>query len=264
MRKISPDLRRIDEAEGITGDLTTRGADATRVMRELCHDLIVPAATIKLLAEAASKDSGRDGVTPSYLKLISDEAAKISAICSHVLGRSHPRVSVQLYELIAQQIQSTRMMYETALEFEAEPVLAEVAPAIFTRVIGNLLVNACEAAGPAGLVRVALTRDRDGARICIDDSGPGFSAPRMEQTSYGLQIVWSLVLRSQGSVQMGVSDLGGVRVAVTFPGLAPAEPMAAPDPGPYPPMAAVRSGQVQAGQAARATEEGSFQVEQAS
>lgn len=212
-------LPRIEEMAAVSGGEFAEGAKAGRVLRELCHDLIVPAATIRMLADAAHQHDLPRRDVGRHLTLISAEAARISALCSHVLGRARPRGPVRLDELVVEQIRSLRTMYRTKLEYDADHVLAHLHPAIFVRVIGNLLANACQAAGPDGLVRLTLTGSGDMARVAVDDSGPGLTAPKYGQASYGLQIVCSLVLECQGSVRMDVSDLGGMRFTVEFPTL---------------------------------------------
>jgi signal transduction histidine kinase len=41
------------------------------------------------------------------------------------------------------------------------------------QVVVNLIVNAIDAVGDVGLIRVSAARDRDKAVICVEDDGPG-------------------------------------------------------------------------------------------
>lgn len=199
------------------GGLITDGTGVSRLLQEVCHDLIEPAATIKILAETAYADADPVHAARRCLRLISREAAMIADICGYVLGRTRPVGPVRLDQLAAQQVESARARYRTAVEIDSVPVSLPFQPAVFMRVIGNLLANACQAAGPDGLVRLAITLDGEWARFSVDDSGPGLPGRRSERTSFGLDIVWSLVLDCRGMVEMAVSDLGGLHVAVSFP-----------------------------------------------
>jgi signal transduction histidine kinase len=103
-------------------------------------------------------------------------------------------------------------------------------PGAIARVVVNLLVNAGEALGGAGRVRLRLAADGDGARLTVEDDGPGFSAealPRALEVSFttkptgtglGLPSVLAAARSVGGGAQIGRSDaLGGARVEVHFP-----------------------------------------------
>src|SRR5258707_8903594 len=61
--------------------VTITGSGELSSLRMLCHDLIEPAATIRLLARAASTDLASEPATQDRLRLIADEAAQIALIC---------------------------------------------------------------------------------------------------------------------------------------------------------------------------------------
>ncbi len=101
-------------------------------------------------------------------------------------------------------------------------------------VLGNLIDNAVDAAGPDGRVRVLL--GTEGARLClqVDDDGPGiptslhhqvfkagFSTKvpgdREHSRGIGLALVRRVVDRRDGEVVLGTGDLGGACVRVELP-----------------------------------------------
>lgn len=67
-------------------------------VRELCHDLLESAATIGVLAQAASAEAGPavavDSQLPSQLRLITAAAGQITAICAHVLDEFNPAAAL--------------------------------------------------------------------------------------------------------------------------------------------------------------------------
>ena len=86
------------------------------------------------------------------------------------------------------------------------------------RILGNILANACRAAGPSGRVRVIVDEAGDQARLAIADSGNGLGqAVPGGRAGLGLDIIGALALNYGGSVHLGVSDLGGLAVTVLLP-----------------------------------------------
>jgi signal transduction histidine kinase len=186
-------------------------------MRALCHDLIGPAATIDILVQAVYAEGNPDPAIRHRLQLISSEARRISEICRQVLDRPSRAGSVRLDFLTADLLESARSRYLTTIEAVTSPVTLLVHPAVVARILGNLLANACQAAGPDGLVRLQVTPDGEQACVTVADSGAGFGIGKIGRDSLGLEIIGALVLDCGGTVQMGTSDLGGVSVAVTLP-----------------------------------------------
>ncbi len=97
-------------------------------------------------------------------------------------------------------------------------------------IAGNLLENACKWA--RGRVRVSASRARDGRLvIVVEDDGPGLAADKRAEvlrrgarldesapgSGLGLSIVDELARAYRGSVTLGLSDLGGLKVDVVLP-----------------------------------------------
>lgn len=211
------------------------GEDAagTRQLRELAHDLILPAASIKLLANAACTESDLDAAVRDRLRLIANEAAMIAEICGQVLDRPRRLGPLRLDALAAEAVARAQLRYRGVIEGATSPVTVLVHPAVVVRILNNLLSNACQAAGPRGRVRVRVVPESAQARLSVEDSGEGLVETRSGRTALGLEIIGSLVLGYGGTVQMEVSDLGGLRVNVSFS--CPPQP----EPRPEPPGGAV-------------------------
>lgn len=96
-------------------------------------------------------------------------------------------------------------------------------------IAGNLLDNALK--WSHGEVRVSLGADSGGLALAVDDDGPGIAPDaraaalrrgmRLDETKpgtgFGLAIADELVALYGGSLVLGESDLGGLRVAVRLP-----------------------------------------------
>ncbi len=102
--------------------------------------------------------------------------------------------------------------------------------------LGNVLDNACKWC--KARVRLTASRNRQGSAgdaatfdICVEDDGPGLSAPqrariakrgvRLDETTpgsgLGLAIVSDLAASYRGQFELGASGLGGLKVTVTLP-----------------------------------------------
>ncbi len=215
------------------------GAIDLRTLRELCHDLSVPATSIKLLTQVAAAESDPGPAMLARLRQISEEASRIADICGYFLdlpgnaGAQPADAGVaDLHVLAAEAADSMRWRYSGVVSVTAEPATVAAHPVVVVRILTNLLDNACRAAGPGGRVEVTVRQEGEQARLVIADSGPGFGQAESGKASLGLSIVAAMVRRGGGSVRMGVSELGGIAVTVTLraaetdpeaPSLAPAK-----------------------------------------
>jgi signal transduction histidine kinase len=193
------------------------GAVEVRTLRELCHDLTMPATSIRLLVSAATREADPGPALRARLRQIADEASRIADICGHFLDPAHRTGPSDLRMLAADAADSARSRYPGIIDVVAEPVMAAAHPVDVVRILANLLDNACRAAGPEGRVRLAVERGEERALMIVADSGPGFGNGESGQASLGLGIVAALVRRNNGGLHMGTSDLGGLAVAVTLP-----------------------------------------------
>ena len=198
-----------------------RGQDGAavevRTLRELCHDLTMPATAIRLLASIAVKESDPDPSLKTRLLQIADEAARIADICGYFLDPSRSAGPADLRALAVDAADSARSRCSAAIDVVAERVMAAAHPVDVARILANLVDNACRAAGPEGRVRLVVEHAGDRARLVVANSGPGFGHGEPGRASLGLGIVAALVRRSEGVLRMGASDLGGLAVAVNLP-----------------------------------------------
>jgi signal transduction histidine kinase len=197
-------------------------------MRELCHDLIEPVASIKLLVKVACAESHPDPPVRERLRLIADEAGRIGDICGQILDQPRRSALLRLDVLAADAVASAQLRHNGLIEAVIDPVTLYVHPAIIIRILNNLLTNACRAAGAGGRVRVLVALQDGQGRLAVSDSGDGLGSRKEGRASLGLEIIGGLALGCGGTVQMGASDLGGLCVTVLLPCLPP--PYLAPGP----------------------------------
>jgi signal transduction histidine kinase len=206
-------------ADGL-GDLSAPGEGASGTtgssLRELCHDLIEPTATIRWLVRAAEAESG--GELRDRLEAIAAAAGQIAAICDDILDPplSCPRVRLDM--IAAEAVASAKVRYTGTIDVVSQPVTALVRTGDIIRILCNILTNACRAAGPDGRVAVEVAQSDGRARLTIADSGHGLADPGAGgRAGLGLAITGALVLKYDGSVHLSVSELGGLAVTVQVP-----------------------------------------------
>jgi signal transduction histidine kinase len=185
-------------------------------LRELCHDLIEPAATIRWLARAAEAESGEE--IRDRLEAIAVAAGQIAAICDDILDPPRCRPHVRLDKIAAEAAASARARYAGVIDVVSQPVTALVRNGDIIRILCNILANACRAAGPVGRITVEVDEADGQARLTIADSGHGLAGAAVSgRAGLGLEIIGALALKYGGSVHLGVSDLGGLAVTVQVP-----------------------------------------------
>jgi len=198
---------------------TGRGVSAAgpgAALRELCHDLIEPTATIRCLVHVAGAESGQD--LRNRLGTIGVVAGQIAAICEQILGPPQPCSGVRLDLLADDVAASARVRYDGVIDVISRPVVALARAGDIDRILFNVLTNACRAAGSVGRVRVQVDEADGYARLAVADSGCGFGRGNPGgQAGLGLEIIGALVLNYGGSVHLGVADLGGLVVTVRLP-----------------------------------------------
>jgi signal transduction histidine kinase len=108
------------------------------------------------------------------------------------------------------------LLYPGALAVQVEPALVIAHELDMSRLLGNLIDNACREAGPDGIVQLTVEIEDSWCVIRIGDSGAGF----VEKTTYagiGLALVAAIAVRLKGHVTVGGSPLGGALVTVHLP-----------------------------------------------
>jgi len=204
----------------VSGELSALGdvSSVTRgsSLREVCHDLIEPTATIRWLVRAAEAESGEE--LRDRLEAIAVAAGQIAAICDDILDPPRCRPRVRLDKIAAEAVASAGARYDGVIDIVSQPVTALIRTGDIMRILCNILANACRAAGPVGRITVEVNEADGQARLTIADSGDGLAGAAVAgRAGLGLEIIGALALKYGGSVHLGTSGLGGIAVTVQVP-----------------------------------------------
>jgi signal transduction histidine kinase len=219
----------------------------------IAHEIGTPLAVVRGRAEhmLERRTSGRDA---EDLRSVVGEIDRISSTIRQVLdfAREQPATMGQTdvgtaigraRELLEWRLASKRI----TLEVEASAALPPLAAAAdqLEQVLVNLLLNACDASKPGGVIRISAVIDETRAerlRIEVADHGSGIpphylnavfdpyftTKERGEGTGLGLAIVSQIVRSHRGEIALRSTVGRGTVVTLTWPLAAP-RPAANPE-----------------------------------
>src|ERR1700722_4575094 len=118
-------------ASGVVSSVTTGSS-----LRELCHDLVEPAATIRWLVRAAEAESGEE--LRDRLAAIAPAAGPLAAICDAILDPPQCRPRVRLDQIAAEAVASARARYTGVIDIVSQPVNALVRTGDIIRILCNI------------------------------------------------------------------------------------------------------------------------------
>jgi PAS domain S-box-containing protein len=234
------DQRRTEAALIATEKLAVAGRLAASIAHEI-HNPLDSVANLLFLLGSEDDPAKRS----EFLQLAQQELGRTMQISRTMLSLyREPKapIAVDLQELLdGVLLLLNRRLQQQGIEVErdfAEPLVVEGFPAELRQVFTNLIMNALEAAGKDGRIRIRLERSPAeelrgvGAIVEVADSGPGVpeaSAPNLFQpffstkgeqgTGLGLWVSMGIVQKHGGMIRIanGEDGLPGAHVRVYLP-----------------------------------------------
>ena len=174
------------------------------------------------------------------LTLVRDEIRRLEHILQDFLQFARPtplhltslKVSAVLEKVVAfMMTDAERREVTLECKLEGSPTIAGDQDQL-RQVFMNLALNALDAAGPRGRVRIGCdvpVAPLDPVRVHVDDSGPGvppemaerifepFFTTKAQGSGLGLPITNAIVSQHGGRIEVGKAPLGGARFTVVLP-----------------------------------------------
>jgi signal transduction histidine kinase len=200
---------------------TSPATSDTDGLREMCHDMRQPVASIIVLADAALTEPAIPSDVRVRLDLIREQAEWLGDLLQDLLepqgAKASNAKSQDLTRIACDVVQSEQATYRGDLRLQWSGGNASVrGNAIeLRRAVANLLSNATRAAGPDGTVVVELHRMEEHVVLTVDDDGPGFGLIR-RGVGLGLRGVARSLKSCGGHIEYGRSDLGGARAILVL------------------------------------------------
>ncbi|XXF76631.1 ATP-binding protein [Myxococcaceae bacterium GXIMD 01537] len=234
------DLRRANtrltqaQAELVAAErLATVGKLAAGVAHEVGNPLSGILGYLSLARMRASTPELRE-----YLDRIDHEVQRIDGIVRGLLDLGRPGSSVRgpvdvgrVARTCVELVSAGPDLKDVRVEFELEPEgLARAEAGPLSQIVINLVLNAAQAMGGQGLVRISTRRDGAEVRLSVEDSGPGiptgvmphlfepfFTTKEGKGTGLGLAVSLNLAQGMGGRLTAENISGGGARFTVHLP-----------------------------------------------
>jgi signal transduction histidine kinase len=210
-------------ATAMTSGAMTGQIEASRVRRQIGHDINHELATIRLLTLLLADAPELGPESRRRVALILGETrwleqlyrAYESAVDPQTDPAREARAPISVDDVVAEVVDTMRQARMTRIGMATVPIDAHVDRLALWRVLRNIIDNATRAAGARGTVHVRMAADNGWATIQIDDDGPGFGGAGRGRM--GLNIVQDFVLSVGGRFGIRRGYLGGCCVRLQFP-----------------------------------------------
>ena len=212
-------------------------ASVGRLAAGVAHEVGNPLAAIGNYVEVLR----RKGADPAIVEALERETGRIDAIVRSLLDYARPRAErhervdvARLARSAVELLQRQGVLRDLALtvDLQAETPAVTGDRSALEQVLVNLVLNAADAAGAGGRVRIAASRSGAGeAVLVVADSGPGVAPEDASQlfdpffttkepgrgTGLGLAIVARTIEDHGGRIAVGRAPEGGAAFTITLP-----------------------------------------------
>ncbi|HEX6765970.1 MAG TPA: ATP-binding protein, partial [Polyangiaceae bacterium] len=244
---------KIDEVELATASLkaaqdhlvrSERLASVGRLAAGLAHEIGNPIAAVMGLEDLLLEGGLTSEEQRDFVVRMKKETERVHRILKDLLAFSRPGAEAERDVLGSGSVEAAvhdtvallmphPALKDVALELDLHPELSDVALSRerLTQVVLNLVLNAADAVGAGGRVRIVAVRSEGGVRLSVEDNGPGID-PKVvgrlfepfvttkevgKGTGLGLAVCRGLVESVGGSIALDQNITQGARFVVELP-----------------------------------------------
>lgn len=231
----------VDETEKLQAEQHRREFTAN-----VSHELKTPLTSISGYAELIQTGTAKPEDVAGFAGRIQAESSRLVALVEDIIRLSRldekdpslQKVQVELLglaEQVAESLAPAAAQKETALLVNGEGCAILGAPSILTEILYNLAENAIRYSPPRSTVTIRVQRQPGGARLVVEDDGPGIPPQHRQRvferfyrvdkshsrqsggTGLGLAIVKNGARFHGGTVELEPARPRGSRFIVTLP-----------------------------------------------
>lgn len=200
----------------VSRPMSGTSAEDLSQLHQLCHDLRQYVAAGLLLSETSSAAID-DGAVLGRMSLIHQQFTAIAELLDVEPDAGHQIGGVNLTQLAGECADVVRLTHRVSVIFERSAlVVAAGDQVLLRRAIGNLLDNACRAAGGAGTVQIHVGTVDGDAFVEVSDDGPGFGDVA-SGTGHGLNVIAQAVRACAGRLELHSAPGAGTTVRLRMP-----------------------------------------------
>jgi len=226
----------------LQAEIRLRHADRLRTVGQLAaglaHELGTPLNVISGRASMIQRTADEETRMHQHATTIREQTDRITALVRRVMDFSRstpaelqPVILDRLIKDTVALVHPTLKRTTVDLDLPPREWTLHADPELLRQVVTNLVMNAAQAAGAAGHVRIALQDRGERIALVVEDDGPG-CPPELrdralepfyttkepgEGTGLGLSVVDSIVRDHGGTIEIGDADLGGARFTILLP-----------------------------------------------
>jgi two-component system, NtrC family, sensor kinase len=221
---------------------TEKIASLGRLAAAVAHEVNNPLAGILMYAEFLLKELASNPQWKSDLEEIINQTMRCKEIVTRLLefSRQSPGEMTTFYvndvidrciKLLGQQTLFHDIEFNLNLEADLPPLLGD--PSQMQQVFTNIIINAAYAMHGKGRFTItsAFKQDKSEVFLSFADTGPGIppdlldkifdpfftTKPPGEGTGLGLSVVYGIIQRHEGRIEVKNRQAGGAEFTITFP-----------------------------------------------
>lgn len=229
------------ERERLEGEVrqTERVTALGHMSAGLAHEIRNPLGIMKVSIQMLAQEKCGDGVVAEYCRILLEECERLNRLLAEFLSFARPKEPVRERIMLGKLLDEGVSLIQPALQknnIKIEQVRTQVAqkevevdPDQIKQVILNIFLNAIEAQGTGGMIRLETVQQEGYIGLAVIDEGPGitpeaipfiydpFFTTKDSGTGLGLSVVHRILDQHGGKITVLNQNGRGARAVILLP-----------------------------------------------